>query len=304
MISGDKRMLEEGSEANARLALQRAEVEELDVYVWPHVHSWREVAMAAEREHYDVVTAQDPFWRGLLAWRVACNTGAVLNLQVHTDLSAQPSMRQALARFLLRRADTVRVVSRAIAEQLKPLMLRARVSILPVYIEVSRFAAITRTPHAGTKDILWVGRFEEEKNPLLALTVLEELRNEHSDATLVMLGAGSLEERLRSRAQEQKLPVEFPGWQDPLPYLAQADAVLSTSRHESYGASIIEALAAGVPVVALDVGVAREAGALIAAPNELAPVLARALQSNARGELKLSLPGKEAWAQLWRATLA
>ena len=88
MISGDKNIFTHGSEARARFELQRAQVEQLDAFVWPQsrrsgrlpdrfasgIHSFFEIMRAAQGNRYDVITAQDPFWRGLLAWRIARRT--------------------------------------------------------------------------------------------------------------------------------------------------------------------------------------------------------------------------------------
>jgi glycosyltransferase involved in cell wall biosynthesis len=121
------------------------------------------------------------------------------------------------------------------------------------------------------------------------------------DTKLIILGKGSLETLLKSAAKGSN--VEFPGWQDPSTYLPIADVVLSTSKHESWGASIVEALAAGVPVVAPDVGIAREAGAIVVPRTELAKAVVEALHSNARGVLALPLLTKDEWARAWVATL-
>ena len=59
----------------------------------------------------DIVTAQDPFETGFLAWRVARRIGAKLELQIHTDFlnpyfvkgNFLNRMRVLLARFLLLR---------------------------------------------------------------------------------------------------------------------------------------------------------------------------------------------------------
>lgn len=303
MISGDKRLLEEGSEAQARLTLQRSQVEQLDAFVWPQIHSRAEITRAARETKYDVITAQDPFWRGLLAWRLARKTGAKLNLQLHADLSGQSLLKRLLAAFLLRRADTIRVVSEHSREQLMAHSLRARITLLPVYIDLARFSLLQHVAHDGPREILWVGRFEEEKDPLAALDVLGKVNAAGVPAKLVMLGAGSLDGRLRTEAAARQLPVEFPGWQDPAAYLARADLVLCTSRHESYGASIIEALAAGVAVVAPDVGIAQEAGAIIARRDALAEMALETLRAGEQGELKIALPSAEEWARQWRATL-
>jgi glycosyltransferase involved in cell wall biosynthesis len=299
MISGDKNLLDPLSSAGKRLALQRAQVDKLDVFVWPQVHSLRSIIKAAYRERYDSVTAQDPFWRGHLAWHVARMTHARLNMQVHTDLQAESWIRRTWAYMQLRHADSVRVVSQGLKRDIEQ---RVHVPgfVLPVYIDVTRFKNIQRQPHEQ-KTILWIGRFEPEKDPQRAVKVLRDVRGKGIDAKLVMLGAGSLENKLHQEAAG--LPVEFPGWGDTLQYLATADVVLCTSLRESWGASIVEALASGVPVVAPDVGVAREAGATIVEREQAAERVVETLKEGMQGTLLLELPNAEEWAKRWRETL-
>ncbi len=300
MVSGDRHLLEPGTPAYERLQLQRAQVDWLDVFVWPQVHSWIKILTAAKENNYDVVTAQDPFWRGLLAWWAVRRTGARLNIQVHTDLEAQPFVRRILARIVLRHADSIRVVSEKIKIQVEHMGVHAPVRVLPVFIAIDQFRTIRRQS-SGRPTILWMGRFEAEKDPLTAIGVLSRVRSTIIDARLVMLGTGGMEQELRQKAQG--LPIEFPGWQDPRQYLKTADVVLSTSFHESWGASIVEALASGAPVVALDVGVAKEAGAIVVPKSELASAVIDVLRSSTRGVLKLQLPSAAEWATRWKETL-
>jgi glycosyltransferase involved in cell wall biosynthesis len=191
-------------------------------------------------------------------------------------------------------------VSEKIRGQVKAINPRAPISVLPVFVDVERFRGTEHIP-SEQKRLLWIGRFEKEKDPLAALAIYKQVRARSSDARLVMLGSGSLEKDLRQ--QTEGLPVEFPGWGDPKAYLEKADVVLCTSRYESWGASIIEALAAGVPVVAPDVGIAREAGAIVVPRADLAEAVTEVLSSGQRGELKLELLDKEEWAQEWEKSL-
>ena len=296
MITGDKSLLVPGTPGFARLELQRSQVEELALVYWGRGSLWP----STPKGRFDVVTVQDPFWRGLFAWKIARHLNARFNVQVHTDLTVQSFWRHILAQIVLRHADSVRVVSLKIKKQVENIGMHAAIHVLPIFIDVSRFRVIQRQPHEK-KTIIWVGRFEKEKDPMYALSVLKEVRNAGIEAKLVMLGAGSIEKDLKHRAKG--FQVEFPGWQDSAVYLGRADVVLSTSRHESWGASIIEALAAGVPVVAPDVGVAREAGAIVAPRLQLAQKIIEALQTEARGYLQLHLPTREEWATQWRNTL-
>lgn len=300
MISGDKRLLEEGSDAFARLQLQRSQVDQLDVFVWPQVHSKWQIYQAARKNHYDVITSQDPFWRGLLALKIGWLTRTKVNVQIHADLERQSLVKHVLAQMVLRHADSVRVVSGRIKEQVLKMRIRVPIHVLPIYVDIERFRAVVHYPQAH-KTILWVGRFEHEKDPYTALTVVQRVLEKGSDARLIMLGSGTLESSLKKRAEG--LPVEFPGWQDPVLFLEKADVVLATSPAESWGASIVEALAAGVPVVALDVGVAKEAGATVTTKEELATAVTSVLMTGERGKLLLPVYSKEEWATRWKESL-
>ncbi|MDP2594118.1 MAG: glycosyltransferase [bacterium] len=297
MITGDKNLLIPGTEANRRLELQRSQVEELAVVYWGRGSIWPNIPQG----HFDVVTAQDPFWRGHFAEHVARVLGARLNLQVHTDLSALSWLVRHWASFNLRTADSIRVVSEKVKKEVESMGVKTPVHVLPIYIDVERFRSIQHKPQKNKKTILWIGRFEAEKDPSQAITILEKVRKGGIDAKLTMLGSGGMEQKLREQAAD--LPVEFPGWQDPVQHLEVVDVVLCTSKHESYGASIIEALAAGVPVVALDVGVAREAGAIVVPREQLTEAVADVLKKGTRGTLRLALPNALEWAHRWKETL-
>ncbi|MBY0472788.1 glycosyltransferase [Patescibacteria group bacterium] len=295
MITGDRRF----GPGNERYELQKTAVEELHVLYWGKGSAgWR--IWPPIPKGFDVVTVQDPFWRGLFGWVAARRIGARFNVQVHTDLSAHSFVRRRLAHIMLRRADSIRVVSEKIKKQVEQIGVCTKVSMLPIYIDLSRFRAITPGTHTS-KTVLWLGRFEEEKNPLGAIEVFKKIHTSEPQVKFFMLGEGAQEKIIKEKATG--LPIEFPGWADPVPYMELADVVLCTSWHESFGASIIEALAAGVPVVAPDVGVAREAGAAVVPYMGLADAVLKVLQEGTRGELKLSMPTAQEWATQWLATL-
>lgn len=297
-ITGDKRALVPGTAAYKRIELQRSRSDKLDVIFWSLSSPFSIFLLT---ETYDMVTVQDPFWRGLAGWLVARYTGAKLNVQVHADLAGQSRIKRILAWFLLRRADSVRAVSEKVREAVVRTGTTAPVCVLPVFIDLSAFKNLEKRPHPRFKKVLlWMGRFEREKKPQEAIEVLKEVRHHGIDAGLIYLGQGSLERELRAQAAPVSQYVEFAGWQEPAAYLAMADAVVHSSPHESYGASIVEALAAGVPVVAYDVGIAREAGARIALPGSLAEETVRVLNSRVRGRLAIKVLSEDAWADAWR----
>lgn len=237
--------------------------------------AWRARALVRTRG-IEVVSAQDPFEYGLVAWLAIRGTKARLHIQLHTDpfapdfarLSLTNRLRTWLMPLIIRRAARIRVVSKHLKDELeRRYHPQASVTVLPIYANLDRVRTVVRTPEGG--QLLWIGRFEREKDPMLALEALAALRAAGVDARLTMLGAGRLKGALIARASMRGLEpfIDFPGHLDPLPYLATAELLLATSRYEGYGLAIVEALAAGVPVLATDVGIAREAGAIIA-PRE------------------------------------
>jgi glycosyltransferase involved in cell wall biosynthesis len=83
------------------------------------------------------------------------------------------------------------------------------------------------------------------------------VRGQVPDARLVLVGQGELQAQLESRVQELGLTgcVELTGpVEDVWPYLASADVFALASTSEAYGIAIAEAMAAGLPVVASNVG--------------------------------------------------
>lgn len=127
-------------------------------------------------------------------------------------------------------------------------------------------------------ELLWVGRLVPQKDPLLAVAAARE-----AGLRLTLLGEGPLREEAR-RAGGDGVVLE-PFTPAPWALYRRHRALLLTSRYEPFGNVIIEALAAGTPVVAADCDfgprevlagvacsrvVARDPGALARALREVA----------------------------------
>jgi len=128
----------------------------------------------------------------------------------------------------------------------------------------------------------WVGRFSDEKDPLLAVEAFA--LGVASSATLCMIGTGPLDAACRQRAAELGIAerVVFAGAQpDAAPLLSAFDALVLSSRTEGTPMVVLEAASAGIPVVATRVGgvptiVGKDGGWLVA-PGD-APALAEAMR--------------------------
>jgi glycosyltransferase involved in cell wall biosynthesis len=107
--------------------------------------------------------------------------------------------------------------------------------------------------------LLTVGRIDREKNPLLLVDALAALeRADPGRYELAWAGTGPLEDEVRRRAAESGARVELLGFVPFGPELlrlyADAHAFVHVSLTEGAPATIVEALAAGLPVVATGVG--------------------------------------------------
>ena len=111
--------------------------------------------------------------------------------------------------------------------------------------------------------ILFLGRLEHSKQPLILAEIaarLDKLRPRRSWQLLVA-GSGPLESQLSQTVKSMQMGhrVRMLGWQDnPQSVLLAADAVVLPSLVESLPRSLLEAQAAGLPIVASDIPGSRD----------------------------------------------
>lgn len=131
---------------------------------------------------------------------------------------------------------------------------RDQYRVVPNGVDLERFAG-NGGPEANR--ILFVGRLARQKRPDLAVEILGLVRNDYPDAELWVVGDGperSEVERLVAQAGLEDA-VRLLGVRRDLPELLQGSAcVLLSSDYESCPYAVLEAMAAGVPVVATRVG--------------------------------------------------
>jgi glycosyltransferase involved in cell wall biosynthesis len=101
-------------------------------------------------------------------------------------------------------------------------------------------------------EFLWVGRLVPYKRPELVVEAFRGLRHR-----LTMVGIGPLEESVRARLPRN---VELRGWitrEELVRLYGRASGFLHVGE-EDFGMTMVEALATGTPVIALDAGGARD----------------------------------------------
>jgi phosphatidylinositol alpha-mannosyltransferase len=133
-------------------------------------------------------------------------------------------------------------------------------TIIPNGVEIDRYADAEPFEELrdGTINILFVGRFEERKGLIHLLKAYHRLRKRHVDARLLVVGTGpKAREYRRYVGLRQIRDVEFLGRvsdEDKARYFASADIFCAPATgQESFGIVLLEAMAAGVPIVASDI---------------------------------------------------
>lgn len=131
----------------------------------------------------------------------------------------------------------------------------ARVRLIPNGVDTSRF--ISRAPGAALRRITMVANLRAEKGHDILIDAAPRILAAHPDAEFVLAGGGPLAEALAARVRSRGVAdrVRFLGECRNVPdVLADTDLFVLPSRSEALPNAVIEAMAAGLPVVASDVG--------------------------------------------------
>jgi glycosyltransferase involved in cell wall biosynthesis len=240
---------------------------------WRAMH--REV-LAAARE-CDLIHIQTPFVAHYAGLKAARKLGLPVLATYHTLFEEYlqhyaaflpagwlRGQARAFSRRQCNALDAVVVPSKAMRARLESYGVTTPLHVLPTGIPTTRFARgdgpAFRARHGippGQPVALFVGRVAHEKNIGFLLEAMVHTRRQCPDALLVVAGEGPARADLQARAGQLGLAggVRFIGYldrHDALPgCYAAADVFAFASRTETQGLVLLEAMAAGLPVVAL-----------------------------------------------------
>lgn len=235
-----------------------------------------------KQHQYDVISSQDAYFLGLLSYLFAKRYGLGLEVQV-LGIEKLTPLRKKLARFILKQAGSIRVLSiilwkRLLTEFDAP---EDRMLLVPIYVDVTKLGLDIRTlsPQKNREftalqedfkknygqcfNFLTVSRLVPIKNISLQLQAIQELKAEHPNVRLHIVGDGpivkDLEIEVRNRGLENHVILHGSRYGLELGvFFLSADCFLLTSNYEGWGMVIIEAATAGLPVIMTDVGCAGE----------------------------------------------
>jgi glycosyltransferase involved in cell wall biosynthesis len=232
----------------------------------------------------------------------------------------------ALHRALNRKLDGYIAVSEAVATGAREREETgdAEVVVIPpgILLPDDQAVASARAAREASREhvVAFVGRLERERRLDVLLEAIPAVLEQLPDCRFVIAGSGGAEDELKVHARRLEIDtaITWAGWvAEPEAVLSRAHVYVNTEPWEGFGMAMAEAMAFGLPVVAVNSGASTEmvedgvTGFLV--PGEDAAALARAIGWLARHPLRaeeMGTAGRERAVRAYgvqgvaRATLA
>jgi glycosyltransferase involved in cell wall biosynthesis len=190
-----------------------------------------------------------------------------------------PAWKKRFVRRVCRGAEQVLTVSTPLLQAMQKAGLQAQQWGLIDNVVDDFFFQNTRNTlnnRNTPKTLLHISCFDERaKNIKGLLRAAKMISTQRQDWRLVLIGTGVDYNDVRAFADSLDFPEGLLVWTGELTprevaeWLHQADALVLSSRYETYGVILAEATAAGVPILSTPVGIAEETADLIV-PHEIA----------------------------------
>ena len=222
---------------------------------------YNRVKRIMRQERFDVVHLHEPMMP-VLPYLVLLNSTAINVATYHAFRTVNHwyTLFRPYMRFVMRRLDARIAVSepaRAYVSQ----YFEGHYDIVPNGIDVEHYGdAVVPFPWAadGTRRILFVGRFTDSRKGFkYLLRALPLVQKRFPGTRLIVVGTGDPEKFAGEMERYGITGIEFTGYvshDDKARYLASCEVVcFPSTRNESFGLVLTEAMASGKPVVASDI---------------------------------------------------
>ena len=222
---------------------------------------------------YDLIITQTPFVDGLVGWWLKKKFKAKLLVHFHGDFWANKNWLKEnkinyfflpLSKFVAKRADAIRVMSRGQKEKilkLKSSLYQGEVSrrdrgvagdkirVISTPIDLSKYLKI-EAKSSNSKVVLHIGRDDIVKDYDTLVKAFKIVKNKFNDVRFIQAGADQTIKKAMADSGfydiETKGQLSYSGLID---LYAQSDVFVLSSTSESFGKVLVEANACGRPVV-------------------------------------------------------
>ncbi len=233
-----------------------------------HREAWRAF------QELDVIHSHTPFSLGVLAIRLSRRYDVPHLHTYHTlfteylhylprYLRPTPAMVARISRAFCNRCDAVTVPSSSMKEELTSYGITVPIHTLPFGMDLEDFAGPPQIDvqrelslPEGEQLLLCAGRLSREKNVSFLLRAFQRVLQHQPAVRLIIVGDGPARGELEHEAKQLGIArqVTFTGylpWKTLIDYYKSADLFVYASKTEAQGIVFVEALASGLPVVAV-----------------------------------------------------
>ena len=251
-----------------------------DNYPIPNPFSKRELEKTITNFKPDVVHSQIPFLYGRMAQKI-CKKNNIMYVSMNHTLYADyvhyiPLVPKKLAKKTIEKylahfyskCHKVATPSQMMKQTLLDYGVTSKIEVIPTGINIPNIINKDITNNLkksmgidpiSEKVLIYVSRIAKEKNPDIMLDAFEIIANKHKNIKFLIVGGGPALNYVKNRVErsQYKDQIILTGMVDKskVPeYLSCGDIFLFPSITETQGLAVCEALAAGLPVVAVNAG--------------------------------------------------
>lgn len=221
-----------------------------------------------KKNHFDLITAQDPIATGLVGATIKFFLKKPLNIQLHSEFIFnkewlterwQHSLWIPLIKWELHQADSIRIDNKAKLKKLfkKYPHLKAKIFQAPMRVETDFFWKKARKKRK-ISHLISVGRLAKEKNFPLLVKAMRRVIKKHPKVKLNIIGEGEQYLLLKELIEKYNLKNNIfllgsLSREQVKEHLWKSDIFVLSSNYEGWGLVFIEAFAAGLPIVTTEV---------------------------------------------------
>lgn len=224
-----------------------------------------------KKHKIDIVHSHSPYQLGLVSMHFARKLNIPFVFTMHTMLGKYshyvPLLSSKLSgrvtskyvEWFCNRCDLVIAPTSSVKEDLKKGGVRAKIEVVPTGLDIN---LASKADPSGIRELycipkkskllLFVGRLAKEKNIPFLFKVFKKLSSENNDLYMLIVASGPLENKLRAAAPKNVIFAGSIGYPKILDYYSAADLFVYSSMTETQGLVLAEAMACGLPQVAVN----------------------------------------------------